>query len=137
MLARLLVAAAAAITLALGTAHLVFTFRGPRLRPRDPALEARMRVVSPGISGQTTMWRAWVGFNASHSLGLLLFGTVYGYLALADPATLFRSAFLAVVGGLLLLAYVVLARRYWFHAPLRAALVASLCYAAGVAAAWA
>lgn len=137
MLARLLVTAAAAITGFLGTVHLVFTFTGPQLRPRDPALEAGMRAVSPGITRHTTMWRAWIGFNASHSLGLLAFGAVYGDLALAAPAVLFRSAVLAVVGGVLLLGYVVLARRYWFAAPFRGVLVALVCYVAGLAAAWA
>jgi hypothetical protein len=137
MLARLLIAAAAVIMLSLGTAHLVFTFHGSKLRPRDPALEARMRAVSPGISSQTTMWRAWVGFNASHSFGAMLFGTVYGHLALAEPAALFGSGFLAAVGGVLLLGYVILAQRYWFRAPLRGVLAASGCYAAGFAAAWA
>ena len=32
---------------------------------------------------ETTMWRCWVGFNASHSMGLILFGLAFGYLALA------------------------------------------------------
>ncbi len=29
-----------------------------------------MQQVSPVITRQTTMWKAWVGFNASHSYGL-------------------------------------------------------------------
>src|SRR5438046_6957052 len=29
------------------------------------------------------MWRAWVGFNASHSMGAMLFGLVFAFLALA------------------------------------------------------
>ena len=28
------------------------------------------------------MWRAWVGFNATHGFGLILFGALYGYLAI-------------------------------------------------------
>ena len=35
------------------------------------------------------MWRAWVGFNATHSLGLILFGALYGYLATRHSAWLF------------------------------------------------
>jgi hypothetical protein len=35
------------------------------------------------------MWKAWIGFNASHSFGLILFGTVYAYLALAHGSFLF------------------------------------------------
>ena len=26
------------------------------------------------ITPQTTLWRAWIGFNASHSLAAILFG---------------------------------------------------------------
>jgi hypothetical protein len=39
-----------------------------------------------------------VGFNASHSMGLILFGLVFGYLALAHRQLLFQSPFLLVVG---------------------------------------
>ena len=131
----ILVAASAAIPLALGTVHLAYTFSGPKLRPRDPALEARMAEVSPGISRQTTMWKAWVGFNASHSFSAILFGCVYGYLALAQPAVLFRSAFLATLGALFLAAYLVVARTYWFSAVLRWIAVSAVLYAAGIVAA--
>jgi hypothetical protein len=131
MTPSILIVASAAIPLALGFAHLVFTFLGPKLRPRDPALEARMKDVSPVITRQTTMWKVWIGVNASHSLSAILFGSVYGYLALAHPAVLFRSAFLAVLGGVFLLVYVVLARKYWFSTPFRCLVIASILYAAG------
>jgi hypothetical protein len=129
-----LVAAGAAIPLVLGLAHLLFTFHGPKLLPRDRALEARMREVSPVITRQTTMWKAWVGFNASHSAGLILFGALYGYLALAHAEVLFGSAFLLALGMIVLLGYVFLARRYFFRTPLRGVILATVLYAAGVAA---
>ena len=50
MIARALVTLSAAIFLALGSIHLVYTFWGPKLTPRDPALQSRMREVSPVIS---------------------------------------------------------------------------------------
>ncbi|HET7457094.1 MAG TPA: hypothetical protein VFJ74_05505 [Gemmatimonadaceae bacterium] len=131
----ILVAASAMVTLALGVAHLVYTFVVPKLGPRDPALEARMKEVSPVITRQTTMWKCWVGFNASHSASAILFGAVYGYLALAWPGVLFHSPFLAILGGLFLLVYLVLCRKYWFGGPLRWLVVASVLYAAGFAAA--
>jgi intracellular septation protein len=61
--APLLIAAAAAILLLLGSLHLLFTFVGPKLRPRDPALQERMQAVAPGISASSTMWDFWVGFK--------------------------------------------------------------------------
>lgn len=132
MLSSLLLAAAAAVILLLGCVHLLYTFVGPKLQPRDAALREAMQRVSPVITGQTTMWRAWVGFNASHSLGAMLFGLVYGYLALAMPAVLFGSAFLLLVGAGMLLALWWLARCYWFHVPFFGVSVAALLYLAAV-----
>lgn len=130
----LLVAASAAVVFLLGLAHLVYTFSGPKFDPREPELKARMMAVSPVISRQTTMWRAWIGFNASHSYGALLFGAVWAYLALAHPMFLFQSTFLLALGLLLLVAYVVLAKVYWFSIPFRGIVLAALLYCAGLAA---
>ena len=132
MLASLLLAAAAAVILLLGSVHLLYTFVGPKLQPRDAALREAMERVSPVITGQTTMWRAWVGFNASHGLGAMLFGLVYGYLALALPGVLFASPFLLGVGAGMLLALWWLARCYWFHIPFVGVSVAALLYLAAV-----
>lgn len=134
-IARSLVAASAAIPLLLGLAHLLFTFRGPKLLPRDPELQTRMQAVSPVITRQTTMWKCWVGFNASHSVALILFGTVYGYLALAHGEMLFGSAFLLGLGLVVLLGYVVLARMYFFRTPLCGVILATVLYALGLVAA--
>ncbi len=127
-----LIAASAAIVLLLGLAHLWLTFRGTKLDPRDTALEARMRAVSPRLTRQTTMWKAWVGFNASHAFGAILFGLVYGYLGLVHGAFLFASWFLLGVGLVLLLGYGFLGHRYWFSVPFRGILVSTALYVAAV-----
>ncbi|MFL5577640.1 MAG: LIC_13387 family protein [Gemmatimonadaceae bacterium] len=136
MLSQMLVASGGGITLTLGTLHLVYSCGGAKLRPRDPELEAYMKRVNPVLTRQTTMWRGWVGFNMSHSLGAMLFGLLYGYLALAEPAVLFGSTFLAVVGGLFLFGYVILGFKYWFSVPLRGVLLALVCYVVGFGVAW-
>lgn len=123
-----LIAASAAIILLLGLAHLLFTFSGPKLMPRDRELQARMQEVAPVISRETTIWKAWVGFNASHSFGAIMFGAIYGYLSLVHAAFLFRSTFLLSLGLLLLCGYLFLGKRYWFRAPFRGILVALALY---------
>lgn len=128
-----LVAASAAILLLLGCAHLLYTFRGPKLLPRDPELRRQMESDSPGITRETTMWKAWVGFNASHSAGAMLFGLIYGYLALAQADLFFRSAFLMATGLAFLAGWVFLGKRYWFSVPFRSLVVALALYLAGVA----
>ena len=132
--AALLIAAGAAITLVLGTLHLVFTFSGERFFPRDAALMQRMQAVSPQITRQTTMWRSGVGFHASHSLGAMLFGLVYLYLALQAAAFFFSSFFLVAVGFSYVSAMTWLARRYWFSVPFVGLAAAAGLYAAGVVA---
>jgi hypothetical protein len=136
-LAPSLITASATIILALGVIHLLYTFSGNKLHPRDPGLEARLREVSPVISRETTMWRAWIGFNASHSFGAILFGAAYGYLAIHHSSFLFQSRFLLLLGLLLLAGYVFLGKRYWFSVPFRAIAVAAALYVVGLVIGWA
>lgn len=131
-----LITASAAIILLLGLVHLLYTFHGRKLHPRDAAFEAQMRVVHPVLTRKTTMWKAWVGFNASHSFGAILFGLVYGYLALLHSAFLFQSSFLLGLGLLLLTGYVFLGWRYWFSVPFRSIVVATICYVIALTLLW-
>jgi hypothetical protein len=130
------IAASAGIILSLGLLHLLLTFRGAKLHPRDPELEARLKSAQLIISRESSMWNAWVGFNASHSFGAIWFGAVYGYLALVHRSLLLGSAFLLGLGFLLLLGYLTLAKRYWFRVPFRGILLACLFYAAGLVCVW-
>jgi hypothetical protein len=130
---KILMVLSASIIFTLGVFHLVYTFWGPMLTPRDPALQISMSQISPVITNQTTMWRCWVGFNASHSMGLILFGLVFGYLALAHGKLLFQSPFLLVVGLAMLGGFVVLSKVYFFSGPLKGICISLACYVASVA----
>jgi len=96
-----------------------------------------MREVSPVITRETTMWKGWVGFNASHSFGAILFGVIYGYLSIAHEEFLFRTPFLLFVGLLLLIGYVFLGKRYWFNVPYRGIALATVLYVAALIIRWA
>jgi hypothetical protein len=133
MIAQALIAASAAIVLTLGTLHLVYTFYGTKLLPRDRALRAQMEQSTLVLTRETSVWKAWIGFNASHGLGAMLFGAVYGHLALVQPAVLMHSPFLLATGAALLLSYAWLGRRYWFSVPFRGIVLALLLYVAGTA----
>jgi hypothetical protein len=133
MPAQILVAISAGIIMALGLAHLAYTYFGNKLHPRDSDLLARLQTTSPVISRQTSMWKAWVGFNTSHSLGAILFGAVFAYLALLQPMLLFHSYFLGITGLLVLGAYLAMAKLYWFIRPLQGISLALICYVAGFA----
>jgi hypothetical protein len=82
------------------------------------------------------MWKAWIGFNATHSFGLILFGAVYGYLGLMRGDFLFDSSFLLSLGMVLLLGYTVVAKKYFFRFPLKSVVCSALLYALGLAFRW-
>ena len=132
MTASLLMLAGALIIGGLGTAHLVVTFYGPKLLPRDETLRPHMEQTLLVLTRETTVWKAWIGFNASHSLGAMLFALVYGYLALMQPALLFGSNYLLGLGLAFLGAFWVLGKRYWFSVPYTGIRIATLCYTASV-----
>ena len=137
ILSASLITASATVILLLGLIHLFYTFRGHKLHPRDAQLEARLREVSPVLTRETTMWKAWVGFNASHSFGAILFGAIYDYLSLVQGALLFASPFLLAVGFLFLLGYTFLGYRYWFSVPFRGIVLAAILYVAALIVQWA
>jgi hypothetical protein len=131
--AKILMVLSASIVFTLGVVHLVYTFWGSQLTPRDPALQISMSQIAPVITKETTMWQCWVGFNATHSMGLILFGLVFGFLALAHSQLLFRSPFLLVVGLAMLGGLVVLCKVYFFSGPLTSMSISLACYVASIA----
>ena len=133
MLAQTLIASSATVILSMGTGHLFGTFFTPLFQTRDPALEARMRQVSPKITSRTDMWSCWIGFNASHSLGAMLFGLLYGYLALFHFEMLIGSTFLAALGLAFLASFLVVGWRYWFRVPMTGLVVTTVLYVSGFA----
>ena len=128
MLAQALIVIGAALFGTLGTLHLLYTFFTDKFDARDAATNAAMRSSHMVLTRRTTVWKAWVGFNASHSLGAMLFAAIYLVLALGHMALLRESAalvWLAVAGST---GYLALAQRYWFRTPLIGVALATACF---------
>lgn len=132
MAARVLMTLSASIIFTLGVIHFVYTIWGQQLTPRDHTLQITMSQISPVLTKETTMWRIWVGVNVSHSLGLILFGLVFGFLAVAHSQLLFQSPFLLIVGLVILGGIVVLCKVYFFSAPFAGTSVSLACYIASI-----
>ena len=128
----LLVVASALIMFVLGASHLLLTYRGASFYPREPDLASRMKLVSPVISRQTTMWKAGVGFHASHCVGAMLFSLAYAYLALEPTQLLFKSPFLLGLGLVYLSLVAILCRLYWLRAPFWGMSLATFLYACAI-----
>jgi hypothetical protein len=125
----LLVVMGATILGSLGLIHLIYTFHGERLDPRDPAAIEAMKATHPRLTRATTVWKAWIGFNASHSLGAILFAGVYLTLAAEHPGLLAQSKALILLALAAGLAYLALAVKYWFRIPLTGIALATTCFA--------
>ena len=65
-------------------------------------------------------------------MGLILFGLVFGYLAVAHAKLLFQSPFLLVVGLAVLVGFVVLCKIYFFSGPFAGISVSLACYIASI-----
>jgi len=131
MIARVFFLAGASIFGFLGTLHLLYTFFSDKFLARDPEVVEAMKGTSPRISRGTTMWRAWIGFNASHSFGAMLLSAFYLLLAGRHMDVLAGSRSLAVLPVIASAAYFVVAKRYWFAVPFRGIAIASGCFAIG------
>lgn len=117
--AQILLVVAGGLYTLLGLAHGVLTLRDlvrPRtFTPTDVTVRHAMQAAEVAVAPGSNLWRAWLGFNLTHSLGLLLFAGILLMLGL-DAA--FADRPLATVGGAVVAAlYVVLARRFFFPAP--------------------
>ena len=120
---NLLAIASAAVFALLGVLHLVYTLHDfgerPRyFRPRDETLLPAMRQTTTAIArGGRDYWSGILGFNLSHSIGVLLFAllivltTQYG-IGWLKPV-------LVVIG----LAFAGIAWRCWFRIPMWGCLI--------------
>ena len=115
----------------LGGLHAIYTLldlRNPRrLVPVDPSVAHAMANSAVRLSrGGTDMWRAWIGFNFSHSLGVLLFGA----LAVWAGAGI-KTLPVGIMPALTLIGcvYLVLALLYWFRIPAIGIAIGTGCFA--------
>ena len=112
----------------LGVVHLIFTLFTNKFEAYDSAVTEAMKESSIVLSKQVNLWKAWIGFNASHSLGAILFAAVYMPLALDHMSLLRDSLWFSALPFVFGVFYLVLARKYWFKVPFFGILLASTCF---------
>ncbi len=62
------------IFIILGVIHLLYTFFTNKFSSRNKNVIHEMKSSYPNLTKETTMWKAWIGFNASHSSGAMFIG---------------------------------------------------------------
>lgn len=119
--AQILFVLAAALFCLLGLIHAVLTIRDlhdPRsFTPTDDKVRQAMSEARLRFAPATTVWRAWLGFHLSHSLGLLVFGGILGGLALFDFRFVAGSTALQITAVVVAGIYALLSVRFWFAVP--------------------
>ena len=129
MLEKYLWVAGAVPFIVLGTIHLLYTFFTNRFSSRTIALDEQMKNAHPVLTKETTMWKAWIGFNGSHSLGAIYFGVINLFFPLYDFGIV-QSPFFLLLNISSVSFYVWLAKRYWFSTPFKGIMVSAGCFIA-------
>jgi hypothetical protein len=129
--ARFLLDLGGGIFILLGLLHALYTYldisRPRRLVPQDPAVAQAMAKSNLRLSGSgTTMWRAWVGFNFSHSIGVILFGTVCVGAGCVF-GTVVVPAWILFIFVVIAVIYLSLGLLYWFRIPVAGILLGVVC----------
>ncbi|MDA0130584.1 hypothetical protein OH458_21200 [Vibrio sp. MarTm2] len=112
----------------LGAIHLVYTFFTEKFNPYDASVFTAMKNTSPRLTKETTMWRAWVGFNASHSLGAMLLPAIYLPLAVNHFEVIKNSIWFSLLPVAVGVSYLILAKKYWFKIPFLGVLISLVCF---------
>ena len=129
-MAKCLWVAGSIIFIFLGALHLYYTFFSSKFNARNKSLVEDMKSTSPVLTGQTTMWKAWIGFNASHSAGAIFFGMVNMILATGYFEILGQSIPLILLDIITVIFYCWLAKKYWFSIPFIGLLIVTGCFVA-------
>ena len=115
---------------ALGSIHLFYTFFTNKFKSRDEILISEMKKSNPILTKETTMWKAWIGFNASHASGAVFIGVINFYLAFRHFQLLMTDGFLTLFSIVTIIFYGWLAKTFWFRMPLLGISITLICYIA-------
>jgi hypothetical protein len=112
----------------LGSVHLFYTFFSSKFDPYDIAVKKSMQNSTLVLTKQTSLWNAWIGFNASHSLGAILVALFYIPLSLSHNELIQNSLWFSFLPTCIGFSYLILAKRYWFNIPFVGILIATTCF---------
>ena len=90
------------------------------MSPTDPVVQAAM-VRNGGIGMapdlDSSLWKAWIGFNLSHALGVVIIATIVLTQVLSGVADALDQSWFLLLVFLVPATYLVLSIRYWFRDP--------------------
>ncbi len=127
-MAQVLIIIGALIFGVLGSIHLLYTLFTNKFEAYDPSVTQAMQSTSLVLTKETSVWRAWVGFNISHSMGAILVAVLYIPLAVSYFEMLQQSLWFSLMPVLIGLSYLGIAKLYWFKIPFWGIFISTACF---------
>ncbi|MEZ0542637.1 LIC_13387 family protein [Fibrella arboris] len=128
MIAKYLWQTGSVMMMLLGSIHFYYTFFTNQFSSANEKLVADMKTSSPLLTQDITMWKAWIGFNGSHSSGVLFIGLLNFYLALRYFTVLQSDHFFFLFNIGTIGFYLWLAKQYWFAVPCTGLSITLVCF---------
>ena len=132
VIAQALIISGASIFLFLGILHGVLTLQdlnNPRtFMPQDAVLRQAMQQSNIAIHPQTNLWRAWLGFNLSHSLGLVMFRGTFLVMGLFYFSAYAQTLWIQSCALFVSTAYLIMSLKFWFSKPAISSGIALACF---------
>ena len=120
-MAQVLVVLGASVFAVLGAAHGLLTLRDltrpVAFTPADETVRFAMQGAKLALNPRANLWKAWLGFNLSHSLGLLVLGAGLLAVAVWHFDAFAGSRVLQGVSLAIAATYLTLSLRFWFWGP--------------------
>ena len=133
-----LVVSGASVLMVLGVVHGALTLASKPTHGAFAATQADVQAAMQAPTGlglapdlDTTLWRAWIGFNLSHAVGLVVVAAAIMVPAVGDLDAATSQPLYLVLTLAVPAVYLVVSVRHWFARPTRAIAVGSALIAAG------
>lgn len=128
---QVLLIVAGAILFVLGTLHGILALRDIRkpeaFTPLDASVRAAMKDARLAFAPRVNIWDAWLGFNISHSIGVMLFGGVLLFTGWSHAQAFADSVAFQAVSLAVAAAYFATSLRFWFWGPSLGSGLATVC----------
>jgi hypothetical protein len=114
-----------------GVLAVIDVFQPTQFTPVDDSVRMAMKSTTVRfLRARANVWDAWLGFNISHGIGMVVFGSAVVWLGLNLQHV--ASVDIALAGPVIVgFIYLLLSVRFWFYAPAVASSVATAFFVAG------
>ena len=112
----------------LGAIHLWLVLFTPKFHASNHDVNFTLQSTNLIITRQTTFWKAWIGFNVSHSVGLIFIAAIYIPLAIHEIEMITRNFYFLFLPVFISTVYLGLSIKYWFKIPMIGFALSLLCF---------